>query len=386
MSLPKISLILPVRNEAQWIGRLLDQLLSQTYPSDRYEILVADGGSADGTVEIVQAKARESAVSIRVVDNPGVRSGPGRNAGLAQATGEIILFIDGHCEIPSRRLLEDTVLLLEESGADCLCRPQPLIAFSPHGIGRIIADVRASTLGHGRDSLIYDMRHSGFVHPASSGATYRRAIFKRLGNYDENFDACEDVEFNTRVAAAGYKAYTDPRLAVYYAPRQTLSGLFRQMARYGVGRVRLARKHPELVSRSQWAPAALLVVLLAGVASLIAAGIMGLWPIALIAVPAVLFLVIVIAASVGLGLRHGWKHAVVGPFAYLAIYGGLGSGMWRELACAPGRLRNVREPAFPRNGESPGAASGGQGGLTQDGLTSDTASVDRPAQGPSLLP
>ena len=257
MALPKISVILPVRNEVRSLGRLLDQLLQQTYPADRFEILIADGRSNDGTRELVERKASTAAVAIRVVDNPGIRSGAGRNAGVAAATGEIILFIDGHCEIPSPHLLQDTVNLLEETGADCLCRPQPLIAFSPQGVGRIIADVRASALGHGRDSLIYNMSHSGFVHPASSGATYRRPVFERLGMYDESFDACEDVEFNTRVAAAGYKAYTDPRLSVYYEPRNSFRGLFRQMMRYGIGRVRLARKHPESASLSQWAPAVL---------------------------------------------------------------------------------------------------------------------------------
>ena len=82
--------------------------------------------------------------------------------------------------------------------------------------------------------------------------------------YDESFDACEDVEFNTRVAAAGYKAYTDPRLSVYYEPRSSFRGLFRQMMRYGIGRVRLARKHPESASLSQWAPAVLVAALACG--------------------------------------------------------------------------------------------------------------------------
>ena len=79
--------------------------------------------------------------------------------------------------------------------------------------------------------------------------------------YDESFDACEDVEFNTRVAEAGYKAYTDPRLSVYYEPRNSFRGLFRQMMRYGIGRVRLARKHPESASMSQWAPAVLVAAI-----------------------------------------------------------------------------------------------------------------------------
>jgi succinoglycan biosynthesis protein ExoA len=348
MSSPKISVILPVRNEAFCIGRLLDQLLQQTYPPSCYEILVADGRSTDGTRDVVSAKAREAAVSIRIIDNPGIRSGAGRNAGVAEATGEIILFIDGHCEIPSRRLLEDTVLLMEETGADCLCRPQPLIAFSPRGVGRIIADARASTLGHGRDSLIYDMTYTGFVHPASSGATYRRDIFEKLGGYDETFDACEDVDFNTRIAAAGYKAYTDPRVAVYYEPRKSFAALFRQMMRYGVGRVRLARKYPDATSHSQWAPAFLLAILAAGALSLLVAALTGKWIAATIAIPSAMFLLIVSAASFDLGRRQGWKHALLGPIAYCAVYAGLGAGMWMEMLRFPRKQRRTAKLAtFP---------------------------------------
>ncbi len=348
MSLPRISVILPVRNEARCIGRLLDQLLRQSYPAECYEILVVDGRSTDVTREVVQAKAKGSAVSIRVVDNPGIRSGAGRNAGVTVATGEIILFIDGHCEIPSARLLEDTALLLKETGADCLCRPQPLIAFSPRGVSRVIADARASTLGHGRDSLIYDMTHTGFVHPASSGATYRRAIFDRVGIYDESFDACEDVEFNTRVAAAGYKAYTDPRLAVYYEPRRSFRGLLHQMMRYGVGRVRLARKHPGSASLSQWAPAVLLAVLAVGAASSLVAILAARWVVialaAALAAPFALFLLLTVAASLDLGRRHGWRHAALGPIAYFSVYVGLGAGMWAELFRGRSKSQKILKP------------------------------------------
>jgi succinoglycan biosynthesis protein ExoA len=331
MALPKISVILPVRNEVRSLGRLLDQLTQQNYPADRFEILVSDGRSTDGTRVLVEQKASSSKVAMRVVDNPGIRSGAGRNAGVTTASGDIILFIDGHCEIPSKQLLQDTVKLMEETGADCLCRPQPLIAYSPQGMGRIVADVRASALGHGRDSLIYDMSHSGFVHPASSGATYRRSVFERVGLYDESFDACEDVEFNTRVAAAGYKAYTDPRLCVYYEPRNSFRGLFRQMMRYGIGRVRLARKHPESASISQWAPAILVAAFAVAILSLAATIVFGNWILAVLAFPAAMFVAITVAASIHLGWQRGLLHAVMGPIAYGCIYLGLGTGMWTEL-------------------------------------------------------
>ena len=350
MALPKLSVILPVRNEVRSLGRLLDQLLQQNYPLELFEILVADGRSTDGTRVLVEQKASTATVSVRVVDNPGIRSGAGRNAGVTAATGDIILFIDGHCEIPSTQLLRDTVTLLEETGADCLCRPQPLIAFSPRGVGRIIADARASALGHGRDSLIYNMHHSGFVHPASSGATYRRAVFERVGMYDESFDACEDVEFNTRVAAAGYKAYTDPRLSVYYEPRNSFRGLFRQMMRYGIGRVRLARKHPESASMSQWAPAVLIAAFAIAIVSGTAAIALRNWMVAVPAFPAAMFLLITIAASMHLGWRHGATHALLGPIAYGCIYLGLGMGMWTELVGItrqPTRISNASTLPMP---------------------------------------
>lgn len=339
MALPKISVILPVRNEVRSLGRLLDQLLQQHYPAEMFEILVADGRSTDGTPALVEQKANGAAVSLRVIDNPGICSGAGRNAGVTAAKGDIILFVDGHCEVPSTELLRDTAKLMEETDADCLCRPQPLIAFSPKGVGRVIADVRASTLGHGRDSLIYNMSHSGFVHPASSGATYRRTVFERVGMYDESFDACEDVEFNTRVAAAGYKAYTDPRLSVYYEPRNSFRGLFRQMMRYGIGRVRLARKHPESASLSQWAPAVLVAAFVIAGVSVAAAILAGHWIFAMLAFPAAMFVLITIVASIHLGWRHGLRHAWLGPIAYGCIYLGLGTGMWTEL------LGITRQPA-----------------------------------------
>jgi succinoglycan biosynthesis protein ExoA len=343
---PKISVVLPVRNEALCILRLLRQLFDQEYPADRFEVLVADGGSTDGTRELVLETALSSPVALRLVDNPGIRSSAGRNAGVAAAAGDIIVFIDGHCEIPSRRLLADTARLLQETAAECLCRPQPLIAFAPRGTARIIADVRASALGHGRDSLIYDMHHAGFVDPASSGATYRRELFDRIGPYDESFDACEDVEFNTRVAAAGYRAYTDPTLAVYYEPRKSFPALFRQMMRYGIGRVRLARKHPSATSLFQWVPAVLCAAIAAAIVFGVAALIWKSWLLAIPAVPAVLFLFLTMAASLDLARRHGWRHAFFGPVAYCAIYMGLGTGTIMELLrSSPRSHSNPREPA-----------------------------------------
>ena len=325
MTPPKLSVVMPVKNEIKALPALLEALLDQD--CDAFEIIVADGGSTDGTREFVAQLASTSRVPVTLVDNAKIRSGPGRNAGVRQARGEIIVFLDGHCSIPSRSLLRDTIALFEHTAIDCLCRPQPLLAHAHSSTGKLIAAVRASTLGHGRDSLIYDTQFSGFVDPASSGASYRRQVFDAIGFYDETFDACEDVEFNTRLRKAGMKAYTDPRLTVHYEPRGSLRALTRQMANYGTGRVRLAFKHPDGISLAQFAPLGLLLLTTLAVMSLPFAGLVRTALLFILA----LYLDLVVVASVQLARKHSARYLWQAPPVYMAIHFGLGWGMLREL-------------------------------------------------------
>ncbi len=84
-------------------------------------------------------------------------------------------------------------------------------------------------------------------------------MFDAIGYVDESFDACEDLDFNTRVDAAGLSCFTSPSLTMYYFARNTIGGLFRQMERYGLGRFRYLRKHPATMGLYQVAPAGLVL-------------------------------------------------------------------------------------------------------------------------------
>jgi len=93
-----ISIILPIRNEATFIEKSLDALLSQDYPQDQIEILIADGMSTDGTREIIR-QYQQSHPNILLIDNPGRIVPTGMNAAIREAHGEIIIRVDGHCII-----------------------------------------------------------------------------------------------------------------------------------------------------------------------------------------------------------------------------------------------------------------------------------------------
>jgi glycosyltransferase involved in cell wall biosynthesis len=323
---PKISVVMPVRNEEHHIGAVLERLLEQDYPSDKFEIIVADGHSTDRTREVAADYAKRTPVSVRIVENPRRLSSAGRNAGVRASSGEIVVFVDGHCFIPGRHLLYDTARVMQERAVDALARPQPLRTPWNNDFQDAVASVRESALGHGRDSTIYSMTYSGRVDPTSAGATYKRTLFAELGYYDEQFDACEDVEFNHRVKAADKECYIDPTLAIFYVPRTSIRRLFTQMARYGKGRARLAHKHPQARSVTQYVPALLTVYALMLVLALPFASTKLMW----VSVPFVIYLFAVLAASLSLGMRRGLS-SLASPILFMCVHFGLGFGFLSEL-------------------------------------------------------
>jgi succinoglycan biosynthesis protein ExoA len=325
-SVPFITIVIPARNEEAHLEAVLQSLLDQEYPQDRYEILVADGNSVDRTAQIVEHIAIASATCVKILPNPLQLSSAGRNVGVRQSAGELIFFIDGHCHIPSKTLLRDAVTLFEKTGADCLCRPQPLKTQGNDVFQKGVAQARATALGHGRGSTIFDLTYEGPIHPSSAGALYRRSVFNRVGFYDESFDAAEDVEFNHRVFKAGLISYISPRLAIEYQPRKNFGALWRQMVRYGRGRCRLIKKHQDAFSFSQIIPTILLLWLLLGTsASLLSRpfSIVFVFSLATYAATILFF-------SFKIAWRHGFALLPITPAIFVTIHLGLGAGFLAE--------------------------------------------------------
>ena len=253
-----LSVIIPVRNEAEHIAGVLDRLLEQDYDSGKLEIIVVDGLSEDQTPQIVHEYVQKHPNLIRSFTNPKRLAAPARNIGIQNARGEAVLIVDGHCVIDNKDMLRNVSEAFERTGADCLGRPQPLEMANATSLQWAIATARRSPLGHHPDSLIYSDQPQ-FAPASSVAVAYRKSVFEKVGYFDENFDAAEDVEFNTRCDAVGLKCYFEPAIAVRYVPRKTFKELGRQMQRYGRGRVRLLRKHRHTFSWKSFAPAFLVL-------------------------------------------------------------------------------------------------------------------------------
>ena len=324
---PFITVVMPVYNESRFIEQTLRQLLAQEYPVDRYEILVADGMSTDTTRDIVGTLANEYP-QIRLLDNPKRKSSAGRNVGFQNGSGEYFLVVDGHCYIPNNRLLTSVADCFRTSGADCLGRPQPLDPPDLTSFQQAVALARGSRLGHGGDSLIYS-DYEGFCSPVSNGAAYVRYVFDKVGYVDEQFDACEDVEFNYRIEQAGMTCYTSPKLTIQYYPRETLGTLWRQMVRYGEGRFRFVRKHPKAMTVNQLIPVGFAVGLLLALIYPVYDeffGSIGLFVGKVLFAGFGLYFIMLLLSSLKLSARKNWGYLIRLPCIFFCIHAGLGLG------------------------------------------------------------
>ncbi|MDF1544991.1 MAG: glycosyltransferase family 2 protein [bacterium] len=320
-----VAIVMPILNEERYIGRTLEQIYMQDFPMDRLEVVIADGGSTDRTREIVESY-RSRFGTLKLLDNAGRKPSTGRNVGVKNTSAPYVIILDGHCYIPDNQLLKNMLALFEQHQVDCLCRPQPLTPPDINEFEQAVAFCRGSLLGHKPGSEIFS-DHEAIIDPTSSGAMYRREVFDQLGYFDEQFDACEDVDFNFRVHRSGMKAMLSPKLTVFYYPRSSIPGLWRQMNRYGLGRFRFSAKHRQF-SPIQWlAGAGTAGFVFLAVLSLLSTSVLSFFRSAV-----GIYLLIVILFSLILALKKRQPGCLLyGPLIFPTIHFGLGTGFLKGL-------------------------------------------------------
>lgn len=321
---PFVTVIMPIRNEAAYIARSLGAVLAQDYPPDRLEILVVDGMSEDGTRDLVaDLQIRNPQFVIRLLDNPARIVPTALNIGLRHARGEVIVRVDGHCEIAPdyvRRCVEG----LQETGADCV--GGVCITVGETSTARAIALAQSSWFGVGGVAFRTGRSTPGYVDTVPFGA-YRREVFHRIGGFDEELVRNQDDEFNFRLTQAGGKIWLDPSIRSVYYSRASLRGLWRQYFQYGLYKVRVMQKRKGIPSWRLLVPPAFVLGLL-GSALLAMAIREPLWALA-VAAPYVM-------ANLGASLWTARRDPLALPllplaFATLHLAYGLGFlwGLWR---------------------------------------------------------
>ena len=288
---PRVSLVLPCRNELRHIEACLTSILHQDPPDGGFEVIVADGMSDDGTREILarmeqgaggsgaDARGQKLAVdgqppeaggqgasspgaspvsTLRVIDNPGRIVSTGLNAAIRAARGMVIVRLDAHSEYAPdyvRRCVE----ILEQTGADNV--GGPWVAKGDRYLSRAIAAVFQSPFGVGGARSL-NLAYEGAVDSVYLGC-WRKASFEQFGYFDEELVRNQDDEHNLRITRLGGKIYQSPQIRSCYRPRGSLGALFKQYMQYGYWKVRVIQKHKLPASWRHLVPGAFVLTLLA---------------------------------------------------------------------------------------------------------------------------
>ncbi len=257
---PFVSVVMPVRNEAGFIARSVSCVLGQDYPGERMEIIVADGCSTDDTGNIIQS-LQASHQNLKLITNHGKIAPTGMNAAIKQARGEIIVRVDGHCEIAPdyvRRCVEH----LRNDGVDGVGGPIETIGDTI--TAQAIAAAMSSPFGVG-GSAFRTIKDKTMLTDTVAFPAYTRTIIERAGLYDEELVRNQDDEYNYRLRKLGAKILLAADVQSRYYSRSTFRKVFKQYYQYGYWKVRVLQKHPRQMSLRQFVPPAFVAALLVGV-------------------------------------------------------------------------------------------------------------------------
>jgi succinoglycan biosynthesis protein ExoA len=332
-SQPFVTIIMPVRDEAAFIARSLGAVVAQDYPPERVEIVVADGMSTDGTREIV-ASFQVRRARLRLVDNPGRIAATGLNAALRVARGEVIVRVDGHCEIAPdyvRRCVE------------CLRREQvegvggPIETVGQTLTACAIAAAMSSSFGVGGAAFRTVKDRRMFVDSIAFPAYTRRAI-EHAGLFDEELIRNQDDEYNYRLRALGARLLLAPEIRSRYYSRGTLASLRRQYFQYGYWKVRVMQKHPRQMRARQFAPPVFVaaLLLLGAVSPFFGAARFALAAVACAYVAANL------CAAVLTARKDGWRLLPLLPATFATLHLAYGCGFLFGLVKFTNRWRDRR--------------------------------------------
>jgi glycosyltransferase involved in cell wall biosynthesis len=218
----RVTLVATVLNESDNVAEWWTSIIGQSRPPD--EVVVVDGGSRDGTVELLRSLAGTVPFAVRIEACEGCNIARGRNVAIGMASGEIIAVTDAGCVL-GPYWLEKLIAPLEEDAAMSLVAGfyQPLT-------GGFFEEVSAcATL-----PLPREVSERRFM-PSSRSLAFRRQVWEAAGGYPEWLDIGEDMYFNHAWKKTGIRHVMAKEALVYWRMRRNLRSLLRQYFLYARG-------------------------------------------------------------------------------------------------------------------------------------------------------
>ena len=246
--LPRVSIIVPVRNRPEDIAKCLESLLALDYPSEKREIIVVDDASTDHTARVV------AGYPVHLLHSGSrAQAAACRNLGAHQAAGELLAFVDSDCRA-APLWLRELVPVFRDAALGA--------------VGGLVDAVTGET-GLDRYEQVKSSLHLGcrpkrsgpddpFFYVPACNLLVRRRPFLRLGGFDPALTVGEDVDFCWRLQQEGWQTAYRPVGRVYHRHRNRPAAFCRRRFQYGTSEPLLRDLHPEKTKRMLLQPGCVL--------------------------------------------------------------------------------------------------------------------------------
>ena len=228
--LPKITLIIPCKNEEHWIGKCLDSVIKNDYPKEVSELFIVDGLSTDKTVETA-LKYSNKYPFIKVFKNEKRIFPAAVNLGFNASSGEVIFILGAHATY-DEDYISKCVKYLFELQADNVGGSLNTVGLTDTVVGRAITNVLSSSFGVGNSTFRTGTDKITEVDTVFGGC-YARRVFDKIGLFNENLVSSSDMDYNTRLKNAGGKIYLIPEISATYYTRSSFPKFMKNNIRNG---------------------------------------------------------------------------------------------------------------------------------------------------------
>ncbi len=250
----KVSIIIPTKNNADTLEKCLKSISNLDYPKEDLEVIIVDGHSKDGTVEI----AKRYGCKV-VYENIGTIGGA-RNIGVQNSTGYFIVFTDADCVV-EKEWLKNLLKEFRDEKIASVGGPN-ITPEDDTEFGKYVGDVFEILSKVGARYAYNSDRIVDIYHNPTCNSAYRRDIFERFGGFNPKLVACDDEELDYRIRRAGYKIIFTPFARVYHYRRSSFKSFAKMAWNYGIGRGQVIRLHREMAKWYYCTPSSIIVFLL----------------------------------------------------------------------------------------------------------------------------
>ena len=220
---PKVSVIVPCRNEERYIDQCISSLLQTSYPINHLEILIVDGSSTDGTKAKLTSLKQKHPI-IQILDNPRKVIPIAMNIGIANSTGDIVLKVDAHSTYPENYIAQCVKFMIEFQ-ADNIGGHLSVTPSANTIIAKSIAIVLSNKIGSGYGSTKTKVSVPTWTDSVGFGC-YKRSALDKIGYYNERLTRGSDMDLNNRLRSNGGKILKVPEITVDYYTKSSLASFW----------------------------------------------------------------------------------------------------------------------------------------------------------------